>query len=261
MDFGVEYSDRLLGATAMGDGAQRLDGEVLRGRNLPLEQSLGVLTDAVNLRLPRHLDRLPGTGGRAHHIIVPAFHNGEPKLYTIDLLRPRGSNAYAFRYTRIVSRQVRGEQMTPRFATAGTGTTHLPGDKRWARDILRDILRLIKAHDAGRIKPQPVAAAFAKLNHRISEFEPTVGRRCIVVWRFQKGGGAHECFDGGQREMSTPCLATNANGMEVSALLKVAMPFMMARLDPSRGGAMEIDEQALNATLAELPDTPDDRLA
>ena len=103
-----------LGATAMGTEPSDWMAQVLRGRKLPLEQSLSVLAGAVQARLPRHLDSLAGVGAPAHNIIVSAFHNGEPKLYTIDLLRPRGSNAYAFRYTRIVSRQVRGEQMTPR---------------------------------------------------------------------------------------------------------------------------------------------------
>ena len=135
-----------------------------------------------------------------------------------------------------------------------------PTDKRW----MRDILRLIKAHDAGRITPQPVAAALANLNHRVAGVEPTVGRRCIVAWRFQKGGGAQEFFDGGQREISSSFvwLPINAHGMDVTSLLKVMAPFTITRLDAlRRGEAIEMDTEAINTELAKLPDTPDDKLA
>jgi hypothetical protein len=241
-----------LGATGIGMEPSDWMARVLRGRNLPLEQSLGVLTDAVNLRLPEHLDRLHPTLGSSHHILVPAIHNGEPKLFTIELVRIRGSNGYAFRYTRQVAREVPGGYTTPRFAVGGLGAPHLLRDKRWARDLLR----LIKAHDAGRIKPQTVASAFARLNHRVSKIERTVGKRCIVVWRLPNGGGAHECFDGDDREPNFPLLPTIANGMEVSVLIAAVMPHMMPRI----GEVRKVDEAAVFAVLAKLPVTPDDRL-
>ena len=98
-----------LAATAMGTEPSDWMGRVLRGRKLPLEQSLSVLAGAAQARLPRHLDSLAGVGAPAHNIIVSAFHNGEPKIYTIDLVRTPGRNAYAFRFTRhVVHRQVPG---------------------------------------------------------------------------------------------------------------------------------------------------------
>ena len=47
-----------LGATALGTEPADWMSAVLRGRNLPLEQSLGVLAEAIKKQLPRHLVRI-----------------------------------------------------------------------------------------------------------------------------------------------------------------------------------------------------------
>ena len=44
-----------LGATRLGTEPADWMSAVLRGRNLPLEQSLGVLAEAIKRRLPQHL--------------------------------------------------------------------------------------------------------------------------------------------------------------------------------------------------------------
>jgi hypothetical protein len=254
----------LLGYAGLGETAKGMEpsdwmANVLRGRNLPLEHSISVVTDAVKARLPQHLDSLPGSGTRVHSILIPAFQNGEPRIYTIDLVRPRGKNAYAFRWTRhVVQRNVPGGNMTPRCIIGGSGAVHLLHDQRW----MRELLRLIKAHDAGRINAQPVALAFARLNNQIAQAESTVGLRCIVAWRFQKGGGAHEFFDGGQGELNSSFvfLPIIARGMDVTSLVKVVAPIGITELDASRRGEPnEMDEAAMNAALAKLPDGPDDR--
>ena len=249
-----------LGETGKGMEPSEWMANVLRGRNFPLEHSIAVLTDAVKDRFPQHLDSLPGSGTHVHSILVPAFQNGEPKIYTIDLVRPPGKNAYAFRWTRyVVSRNVPGGYITPRCIVGGSGAVHLVKDQRW----MRDLLRLIKAHDAGRITAQSVALAFAKLNNQIARVDPTVGRRCIVAWRFQKGGGAHEFFDGRQREINSkfvflPCIA---RGMDVTSLLEAMEPIHAIRRDAfRRGEGIEVDKAAISAALAKLPDGPDDRL-
>ncbi|MCI0429740.1 MAG: hypothetical protein L0210_04245 [Rhodospirillales bacterium] len=64
------------GATEPSDWMER----VLRGRNLPLEDSLRVLAGVMQRELPPHLIGIP-----SHHVIVPAFVGEEPRLYTIDL--------------------------------------------------------------------------------------------------------------------------------------------------------------------------------
>jgi hypothetical protein len=246
-----------LGETGKGTEPSDWMANVLRGRNLPLEHSISVLTDAVKARLPQHLDSLPGAGTHVHSILVPAFQNGEPRVYTIDLVRPSGKNAYAFRWTRhVVPRNVPGGYTTPRFIIGGSGAIRLFRDQRW----MRDLLRLIKAHDAGRITAQSVAMAFAKLNNQIARIESTVGPRCIVAWKFQKGGGAHEFFDGAQREFNSSFVFVPiiARGMDLGSLVKAVAPIRLPAL--LRGEPMEVDEAAMNAALAKLPGGPDDRL-
>jgi hypothetical protein len=66
-----------LGATALGTEPSDWVKSVLRGRNLPLEQSLGVLTEAMKKQFPRHLVKLPGYGGPVHNVIVTAFLGDE----------------------------------------------------------------------------------------------------------------------------------------------------------------------------------------
>jgi len=61
----LEYAG--LGDTAKTEPADWMSA-VLRGRNLPLEQSIGILAEAVKAQLPRHLSpRIP-----QHHVLIPA---------------------------------------------------------------------------------------------------------------------------------------------------------------------------------------------
>ena len=95
-----------LGATAA-RGTEPADwmSAVLRGRNLPLEKSLGVLAKVMREQLPRHMFRMPGNGGPVHHLIVPAFFGKEPRLYSIDLVFAPDRKSYQFRYTRHVANE------------------------------------------------------------------------------------------------------------------------------------------------------------
>jgi hypothetical protein len=250
-----------LGSTALGTEPGDWMARVLRGRNLPLEQSLAALADAVRLNFPQHLDALPVHGPPAHHIIIPAFLNREPRLYSIDLVRPRDRRDYSFRFTRhVTGRQRSTGPITPRIAIGGSGAAHLLRDRRWVRELLR----AVTAHDAGRISPQKVASALAHVNHQVAKEVTTVGQRCIVAWRFQKGGGGQEFFTREEREVSSSFvwLPTIAQGQDVTALVQVVMPFTIPILAASlRGETKEMDTEAINAELAKLPLAPDDRLA
>jgi hypothetical protein len=86
-----------LGATAFGTEPADWMSAILRGRNLTLEQSLGVLAKAMEKQLPRHMLHLPRDGGPAHNVIVPAFLGNEARLYIL----PTGRN-YGFRDRRLV---------------------------------------------------------------------------------------------------------------------------------------------------------------
>jgi hypothetical protein len=122
-----------LGATARGTEPADWMSAVLRGRKLPLEQSLGVLADAMQKQLPRHMVRMPGNAGVAHHVIVPAFLGKEPRLYSIDLVFAADRKSYKFRYTRHVNP---GGCSTPQLGIGGSGAPHLMRSDTWMRNLL-----------------------------------------------------------------------------------------------------------------------------
>ena len=171
----------------------------------------------------------------------------------------------AFRYTRhVVDRPSHIAPRTPPLAFGGSGASRLIGDSRWRRELLR----LARACDRGKVSPHAVADSLAAINFRVHHSEPTVGPRCVVVWRHRKqgvhkGGGAHQFYNGVAREHDGPDgqLPTIANGGDISALLRVIMPQMMEQMLAFRDGKpLEIDKDKMNAELAKLPDTPDERL-
>ena len=255
-----------LGATAGGTEPADWMNAVLRGRNLPLEHCLGELAGALQRQFPQHLLVLPVQFGAAHSIIVPAFLNGEPRLYSIDLVFSADRKTKSFRYTRHVVGPVPSyPPRTPRVALAGSGALFLLRDKRW----LRQLLKLVRACDAQRIAPQVVSDFLAALNFRVSlgMVDNSVGPRSVVVWRHKKGsarngGGAHQFYNGIVRESDSGMLPTLCNGMDIQALIQATMPLMMSQMSKLRehGAANEIDRDAINAALAKLPDQPDETL-
>lgn len=255
-----------LGATAHGTEPADWMGSVLRGRNLPLERSLGVLADAMKRQLPRHMVQIPGHAGPAHNVLITAFVGDEVRLYTIDMVFTPDRKSYRFRYTRhVVEKPALDASRTPRLGIAGSGAQYLIGDKKW----MRKLLRMVKANDRGRVSTNAVAAHLAALNNdvHLGVRDGSVGPRCIVAWRHRKngihkGGGGHQFYTGTERDGSSPSLPTIANGMDVSALVEVMMPRMMKMFEGMRPGepAKDWDKDEINAELARLPDKPDEDL-
>jgi hypothetical protein len=89
-----------LGATALGTQPAAWMSAVLRGRNVPLEQSLGELAGAIQRQFPRHMVLMPREAIAAHHVVATAFANEQARLYTIDLVFACDRKSYKFRYTR-----------------------------------------------------------------------------------------------------------------------------------------------------------------
>ena len=240
-----------LGSTALGTEPCDWMARVLRGLNLPLEQSLRVLAGAVRTKIPGHLGPIP-----AHHVVVPAFLNGDPKIYSIDIVRPPGHANYFFRFTRHVSTRW---HLPPRaVGIVGSGAVHLSRDRKWVRTFLK----ILAAHDAGRIAPQAVASYLARVNYQVSTRDKSVGPRCIVAWRFKKGGGGQIPFSGLQREVFES-LPTMACGHDVLAMARVIQHHVSERFAAMRRGESNelLDNEAMNAELAKLPNRPDDTLA
>ena len=112
-----------LGATALGTEAADWMSAVLRGRKHPLEQCLGILADAIKKQLPGHMLFMP-KGSAAHTVVIPAFVEGDLRLYTIDIvLAPDGK--FHFRWTKHVSNVPLGSQLPPRIALGGSGGVYL----------------------------------------------------------------------------------------------------------------------------------------
>ena len=248
-----------LGATARGTEPADWMGAVLRGRNLPLEQSLGVLADAMQRQFPRHMVRMAGRGGVAHNVIVPAFLGKEPRLYSIDLVFAADRKSYKFRYTRHVNP---GGSSTPQLGIGGSGALHLMRNNKW----MRNLLRVVRSNERGNASTNAVADYLATLNNGVAMVDKSVGPRCIVAWRFRKGGfhkggGGQHFYTGVKRDLSGSSLPTIANGMDVSAIAGMMVSRIMNAVSAGKFDlALDLDKDEINAELARLPHKPDETL-
>jgi hypothetical protein len=253
-----------LGGTVLGTEPSDWMSTVLRGRNLPLEQSLGVLAEATRKQIPKHLVRIQGGAGISHNVIVPAFVGGETRLYSIDLEISSSRKSYQFRYTRHVSgRSLPAKPRTPRLAIAGRGARYLMAHK----GRMREVLKVVWAYDSQRVSSLSVADYLARLNSEVSANDDSVGPRCIVAWRNKRkgvhaSGGGHQFYTGAIRDAGSPLLPTIANGMDIRALLETIMPHQTRLFEALRRGdpTAELDKDQVNADLALLPDKPDEKL-
>ena len=240
-----------LGATAVGTEPSTWMSGVLRGRNLSLEQYLTVLAEVASRELPRHLT---GLSDRSHAIVACAIVQNEPRVYVINvIITDDGRTLY--RCVRFFTPRGR----TPRFALGGSGTEALEPD-RWG--WRRELLRLVDAYERNRIQPRVVADYLAALNNRTHEYmlerDRSVGPRCIVVWRAPDRGGGHQFYSGFDREEDSGSFPTISRGTDIRAIAEIMMPHFIEAIE--REGSLEIDMDRANAELAELPETPDERL-
>jgi hypothetical protein len=158
-----------LGATARGTEPADWMGAVLRGRNFPLEQSLGILADALKAQFPRHMRGMPVP---AHTVAIPAFLNGDVRLYTIDLVLASDLSMKMFRLTRHV---VGNSTRTPRMGLFGSGAVHLvQNKKKW----MRSLLHLVRACDRQQVSELAVADHLANINNEVHLNDKSVGPRC-----------------------------------------------------------------------------------
>jgi hypothetical protein len=211
-----------LGKTPGGTEPADFMSAVLRGRNLPLEKSLSVLADALKKEFPRHMRRLVDT----HNVFIPAFLGREPRLYSIDIVLSPDRRRYEFRYVRhVVERPTLAVPTTARIGVAGSGGIYLSNRREWQRSLLR----VIRANDRGKISALAVADHLASLNNEVSLAIKSVGPRCIVAWRYRKGGGAqnggggHQFYTGTRRDEISPALPIIAGGWNIEYFSRVVM--------------------------------------
>jgi hypothetical protein len=246
-----------LGATALGTEPADWMSAVLRGRNLPLEQSLGVLADAINRKFPGHVARL-ALPEPAHNVIISAFLGGEARLYTITLVVAPDRKTYRFGYARHLGGRLEPlNTRPPRMTVSEDGGLYL--DRNWSKQWRRNLLCVVSAHDRGRVTSRAVANHLAKLNNDVHRNVESVGPRCIVVWRHRvsvHGRAGGHCFYTGTTEERSESLATIVTGIDMQALCKMQLPIFQK----ARRTGRPMDSADIKAGLARLPDKPDENL-
>jgi hypothetical protein len=252
-----------LGATEAGTEPSDWMSRVLRGRNLPLEQSLAVLAEALKKQFPQHLLRIGGTAPPAHIVCISSFLEKEPRYYTIDLVFAADRRNCALRYTRqVVKKPGLTNPKTPRIGVAGSGKQYLArGDiKKW----MRPLLRIVKAHKHRQVSAHTVADHLASLNNEVHLGDKSVGHRCLVAWRHRKGsagdgGGDFQFYTGTTRDDSSMDVPIIAHGMDILAIARASM---MEQIEAMVTGNSppQVDDHEINARLARLPDKPDELL-
>lgn len=249
-----------LGATAGGIESSDWMGRVLRGRNLSLEQSLGVIADAMKAQFPRHLRSTALKDIASHVTIAPAFVGKHTRLYSIDMAVSGSGTPLGFRYTRFTNGRV---DWPPRFGFTGSGSSHLPRGSKWHRQILQ----LVNAHDRGRVSAHVVADALAALSYDVHQRDCFTGPNCIVAWRYaqhgrHKGGGAQAFYERTSRVKGGTTLPTIGRGRDMGAFIQALLPFMGSQLGALMRGEPDpgIDVAAMMEAVNKLPITPDENL-
>jgi hypothetical protein len=251
-----------LGCTSSGTEPADWFASVLRGRNLPMEQSLDVVANALKREFPPHVVTLPGAAGPTHSVVVSGFVQGQARLYSIDLAFSADRKQHWFRYTKYVNPRTNAP---PRIGLAGSGATYLQGRESWQRGVLR----LVRSHDRGQVRAEAVADHLALLNLQVHHgiADKTVGPSCIVVWRYRRegihqGGGAHASYTGRTRDANTPSVPTIGSGMDINALARISVKHFERLLEAHRAGEADpqLDSEAIKADLARVPHTPDEKL-
>ncbi|MCH8321598.1 MAG: hypothetical protein IIB64_00790 [Proteobacteria bacterium] len=252
-----------LGATALGTEPADWMSAVLRGRNLHLEQSLGVLAKAMKKQIPPHLLKLQNQEARVHNVLIPAFLEDSVKLYTIDLILKGKGEPFDFHFIQHVSSSRLGKM--PRIGIGGSGRLFLLKDQSWVRPLLR----LISAYDRGKVSAGLVADHLASLNFKVHKgvFDQSVGSNCIVTWRNKKPdshkeGSGHHFYTEEKRNPGSETIPQIANGIEINPLVGVMEPFVSKIFEAmsSGGPKKELNKDEINKALARLPSKPDENL-
>jgi hypothetical protein len=261
-----------LGATALGTQPSAWMSAVLRGRRgYTLEQMLGLLAGVSRNELPQHLRDLPS---RTHSIHAAGFSRDVGAcLYGIHNIVDE-QKGFGFEFTRYTHSPEMGGT-SRRLAAGGTGSDYLiTKPESWSRALLS----LANAHDGNRVSAEAVADHLAAINYEthLAVKDGSVGPRCIVMWRHRpeakpsQQGNGFRCYDGTDFVGGPVDIPTIAGHYDVSAIIRAMAPFLQPTdavnawlNDPNADPGdfvWDLDEDAINRALAELPDGPDETL-
>ncbi|MEX0368544.1 MAG: hypothetical protein AB3N22_20960 [Ruegeria sp.] len=259
-----------IGTTIAGSSPSDWIISVLRGRHFPLEKMLETLAGAMERQFPAHLRMIPDQRQRHHVFVVPAFLNGEHKLYFIEAADSPGGLQFRF------ARHVLGGALTPLgitvpLAISGSGAPVVQKELQRAKNLLR----LVKAFNKKKISADAVAdelAKFGALVHQRTK-DGSVGPNFVVLRRSPKGsdleGGIGSFFyTNGERDRTKYHVPTLENGVDMGSVAKVlleegmrrSMKFREARLRDKNAEYPEHDSETVNRRLNEIPDDPDEKL-
>jgi len=243
-----------LGETAKGEEPSTWMARVFRGIKGDLKSMMQVLEGALKRQMTRHILGFP-----YHAVLVTALVNDLPMLYEVSV---SSSGATA------IKRVLRADGPPPPFGLAGSGGDYLLNrrDHTW----MRPLQRLIDAYDRGKIRATAMADHMAKLNYEVHENEKTVGPRCIVVWsnrekgKVHRSGGGIEYYTGTTREEDKPGIPNISRGTDFQAVSSVLMEHFLESVKPffeeGKDEPDPMDDDAINADLAKLPEDPDETL-
>ena len=264
-----------LGATRRGTQPSDWMSGVLRGHgDKSFEHNLRVLADAATKELPKHLASIPNPEQRAHFILAVAFVKGAAgaRVYTIDNFIHPETGQHWFRYTSHV-RSTEPGAPSPRFAGAGSGAQYVLNKyfrKEEGKAWQRELLRLLKAHDDGKVPTHRVADRLAELNYEVHKAlgpNGDVGPRSVVVWcrregaRPNPGSSGHQFYKGDSRDPADVQIPNIYNGNDLREVIGViAEPFLQWFSKGPNQGQFNPDIDAMNRALADIPSTPDEKL-
>jgi hypothetical protein len=197
---------------------------VLRGRGLTMERSLGILLDAMRQRFFPFIREMAAQQQSQHNVVVPAVVQGTPRLYSLDLVLSEPDRFYGYRYSKWETEHKPGVFCPPTIAYGGSGAAQFENMK----DTKRHIRHLVRANERGLISPHAVSEYLADVNYRISELNSSVGPNSIIAWNYSRGwtkfNGGRASYTGKERDLNMPEIPMIAGTLDMrafgSALLK-----------------------------------------
>lgn len=210
-----------LGATPLGSQLSTWMAAVLRNENRSVIQSLNLLAKASEAELPRFLRMFP-KHAQEHHLVAPAFVAGKPEMFHIAV---NGLGKLLYTRYRLPQGHVAPIKI------AGSGARHIAE----IPNIIRDLLRLLTAHEDRRMTSLAVATELAKLNRHAHDNEDTVGPNCLVQWlhrdskdRDRDRGIWFQFFDGPSLDRGGGMPPQLSRGMDLTIIANGITPSFLA---------------------------------
>jgi hypothetical protein len=195
-----------IGATHRGTQISDWMVSVLQGRGgLTFDDSLAALVDAANRELPVWLVRAKAT---AHWTVIPAFVNGEGRLYVLGTSIDPATRRPCYVFTRPVRGDVPGKILNQRSLHAGYDYGVIKDkDNSWWRTLYE----MLDAQDRWKITPLVVADYLAALNYEVHQRRPDgfVGPNCVVAFRYRHGvhrWSGQQSYTGLERDSTQPII-------------------------------------------------------